>query len=39
LTAFPLIAAKYKFAVRNVDTSQAITISVLAYRYDESIED
>ena len=39
LTAFPLVAAKYKFAVRNVDTAQAITISLLAYRYYEAIED
>jgi len=39
LTAFPLIAAKYKFAVRNVDTQQTITISVNAWRYYESIED
>ena len=39
LTALPLVAAKYKFAVRNVDTAQAITISLLAYRYYESIED
>jgi len=39
LTAFPLVAAKYKFAVRNVDTQQQITISVNAWRYYESIED
>lgn len=39
LTAFPLIAAKYKFAVRNVDTQQQITISLNAWRYYESIED
>jgi len=39
LTAFPLIAAKYKFAVRNVDTAQTITISLNAWRYYESIED
>ena len=39
LTAFPLIAAKYKFAVRNVDTAQSITISLNAWRYYESIED
>ena len=39
LTAFPLVAAKYKFAVRNVDTQQAITISVNAWCYYESIED
>ena len=39
LTAFPLVAAKYKFAVKNVDTAQQITISLLAYRYYESIED
>ena len=39
LTAFPLVAAKYKFAVRNVDTAQSITISLNAWRYYESIED
>jgi len=39
LTALPLVAAKYKFAVKNVDTAQEITISLLAYRYYEAIED
>lgn len=39
LTAFPLVAAKYKFAVKNVDTQQEITISLLAYRYYEAIEE
>ena len=39
LTALPLVAAKYKFAVKNVDTAQTITISVNAWCYYESIED
>lgn len=39
LTALPLVAAKYKFAVKNVDTQQQITISLNAWRYYESVED
>lgn len=35
----PLVAGKYKLAVKNVDTGQTITITLNAYVYDQTVED
>ena len=35
----PLVAGKYKLAVKNVDTGQTITITLNAYMYDQTTED
>jgi len=39
LTAFPLLADKFKLAIKNVDTGQTITVTVRAWGYDMAVED
>ncbi|MEO0133062.1 MAG: hypothetical protein ABIK73_09075 [candidate division WOR-3 bacterium] len=39
LTAFPLIADKFKLAVKNVDTGQSVTVTVRAWAYYDVVED
>lgn len=39
LTAFPLIADKFKLSVWNVDTGQTITVTVRAWAYYDVVED
>ena len=39
LEELPLLAAKYKFAIKNVDTGQTVTASLKVYAYNYRIED
>lgn len=39
LEALPLLAARYKFAVRNVDTGQPVTATLAVYAYNYQLED
>ena len=39
LEELPLLAAKYKFAIKNVDTGQTVTASLKVYAYNYRIEE
>lgn len=39
LTAYPLLADKFKLVVKNTDTGQTITATVRAWGYDMAVED
>ena len=39
LSEYPLLADKFKLAVKNTDTGQSITVTVNAWGYDMAVED
>lgn len=39
LSEYPLLADKFKLAVKNTDTGQSITVTVRAWGYDMAVED
>jgi len=39
LSEYPLLADKFKLAVKNTNTGQSITVTVNAYAYDMAVED